>query len=583
MDSGIKFTDVYSRISKLASTGLGRKIIGNLAQPVFVNIKDLEHKRLEEDFSDELIKDPPEFIEKITDTFKNNFAYGDLITIIGTALLTIQNRLFPTRNLKPGFIEKTFRAFALGMTFGGSLSAMLGRMFDWHKSVALGDRYAEALLKTAEKNGRQIFKVLTTEELDKLQEKAKQLNKLLVYKDSLKEMILDRYIKEDIGGLFDGPPGTGKTEGVNCILGNWSERIRSEGKEPVIAVLDLASFDEFIKEINQKKAETLEAIKASTDLNIDGEENLLGHNQGLLVLELLVKKIQSLVNKTKKHNQSSTRKQELAVFVDEFDKIFDPHTLQGCDKSRLKNLIIQFNELFVRNNILLTSNTSLEHIVTEVQKHLKNNQGSDGEEIWKPMYSRFSAKNRAIVDKPGTTEQAEILASRLLVDYKDFIDWGSFGINQSDHYENLKTGLTEKISEIISRLNLKLDGRELAYANEDIKSMLLGKARKLKKDSKVLDEDKWESLSPNQKILQSKALIDLELIEKTLSNKQSSNKIKDLEKEIQKPQKKEEPGKQLLNDLVNFVGGVLTKDRQSGLDPKKIERIGKGLHEVLSA
>jgi hypothetical protein len=517
--------DLFNRGKKFSATNFGRNILGHLAQPILVNLQEVEHKKLLEDETEEL-KDPPGIFEQIKDGFVNNFSRGDLLSLIGVALLTIQSKLLPSRSKDTGFIESSFRALAMGLTFGGSIAALLGRSSEMHLKVALGDRYADAKLKAAEKKGKKIFTEYSAEQIDKLIEKSKTLDKLLVYPKGLREMILERYAKDDIGGIFDGPPGTGKTQGVECILGKWAERLKSEGDIPVIAELNLVNFDDYLKESSRSKAEMLEGAQVLLGLEA-GAPGSITSGEGLLILELLIKKIQKLVNQVSRHNQTSPEKQKLAIFVDEFDKIFDPKTLAGCDKQRLKNLLLQFNDLFVKTNILLTSNKFLEKMIREIKKHLKTDN-DDAEEVWKSMYSRLSSKNRSYVDKPGRPQQAEIIAARLLDTYRPYLNWRDLGLpdNGTNNQELDRKQLAEAIQNIIEELNLDLDGRELAYACDDIRSMLLGRARDLRVGSvNRISDEVWNRLNINEKILKAGALVDKDLIKDTLKTKASSNRL----------------------------------------------------------
>jgi hypothetical protein len=556
--------DLFQRGKKFSATNFGRNIVGHLAQPVLVNLQEVEHKKLLEDEIEDL-KDPPGIFEQIKEGFINNFSRGDLLSLIGVALLAIQSKLLPSRSKNPGMIESGFRALAMGLTFGGSVSALLGRSSEMHLKVALGDRYADAKLKAAEKKGKKIFSEYSNEQIEKLILKSKTLDKLLVYPKGLKEMILERHAKEDIGGIFDGPPGTGKTQGVELILGKWSERLKSEGYTPVIAELNLVNFDEYLKESSRSKAEFLEAAQIMLGVEA-GAPGTITSGEGLLILELLIKKIQKLVNQVNKHNQNSHQKQKLAIFVDEFDKIFDPKTLAGCDKQRLKSLLLQFNELFVKTNILLTSNTFLEDMIKEIKKHLKTDQ-SDAEEVWKPMYSRLSSKNRSYVDRPARAQQAEIISARLLDTYRPFLDWKNLGLpyNGTSNQELDRKQLAEAIKNIIEELNLDLDGRELAYACDDMRSMLLGRARELRVESanKIPDEI-WDKLSINEKILKAGALIDQDLIKNTLKTKASSNRLETYDNDRNL----------VMNILSSYFSNPKLKDQLSSFDNEK------GVNEV---
>lgn len=523
--------DILLRGAKVAQTSFGQKLLGHLAQPVLTDLREIELAKLEDDIHDEdKLVEKRSTLESLSKGFKENFARGDLISIGGIALMAIQNKLFPTKQTEPGLFERVFRFIALTTTLGGSLSAMFGRMFNLHKSVALGaGEFANLLSQTAEKHGKPIFTLLDAEAKQKLKEEAFELDKVLVYAPGIRESILERHEKDDIGGLLDGPPGTGKTDGVNCILGKWINRLEREGKVPEIAKLNLANFDDYLKQINKGREDLAEALQAGTGDNSFSSQSFT-YNQGLLILEMLISKIQTLTKRREKYNHENPDKpQELAIFVDEFDKIFDPRSLQGCDKARLKSLLLQFNELFVHENILLTSNQSLEEMMTELKKHVQTDENDDAKTIIKPSYERLASKNRALVDLPGPDEQAEILAARLLADYAQFIDWNSFGIARPNtgSVEIDRKALAELIKPITREINqTDLSGRQLNYAVSDILGLLVYKARELRSSQFPVPDLIWDRMTREDKITRTGAMIDRAMIKTAIENKSNSVKFK---------------------------------------------------------
>lgn len=537
--SSISFSDIGKRVAGIAGTGYGRNLIGYIAQPILTNLRDIEQKKLEEDPEEK--KPDPTPAEKLWQTLKENFAVGDLITAAGTLLLIVDSYVFsPDKDGHTSVIGQFFKGISLVMTFGGSLTAMLGRSMDLHRSVALGDDYAEFMLESAEKKGKKIFEIYSDQKKEQIKNEAKHLDRVLVYKDGVRESVLERFEQNEIGGIFDGPPGTGKTDGVKCIIGKWIERIEKEGFEAVVAELNLANFDDYLKEVKNEKGKVIEAIVAGSGLQINPEASF-ANNQGLMVLEILIRKIQKLSLKIEKHNQTTNaKKQKLAVFIDEFDKVFDPNTLQGCDKGRLKSLLIQFNELFVKKDLLLTGNLPLEEMIHRIKQHLYVDENNDGREVWEPLRDRLSSKNRVRVENPAALEQAEIIAGRLLERYRDQIDWDDFGLSgqNSGNFERDRRLLGLSIaSNITSKFNQGLNGRQLKYTCDDIQGLLLGQARQQRASSPELQsisDSQWQSMTAIEKINSTRTKINRSIIEKAIKFKLDGihNSTADNEKDL---------------------------------------------------
>lgn len=420
----INWTSIAGRAVKVAGTSYGQEVVGRLSQPVFADIETIEKEKLEQDLSGKSKKEST--IPALFKAIKNNFAWGDLLGIGGLAGWVLSAKfLTPNENGELSFIKRAVKYLFVGMTVGFPVASTVGKACDLHRQFALGDTYAEALANDAERKGKPIFKLANDAKKQLLKEQSKNLNKTLIYTEGVKHDVLGRHEQAKIGGLFDGPPGTGKTSGVECVLGNWIDKVESEGKEAVIAELNLANFNDYIadrKNSDKKRAEALSAV--------DGRLGVVGSfsdNHGLIVLELLIKKIQRLRDQVAVNNQDpSNKKQVLAVFVDEFDKVFDPNTLKGCDKARLKALLSQFNELYVKENLLLTSNLTLEQIIQRLKQHFADEENG-GEQVWGPIQSRMGT-NRVYIGYPDPPEQALILAGSALTYFKDKIDFESFGL-----------------------------------------------------------------------------------------------------------------------------------------------------------
>lgn len=425
----VNWTGIFGKAARFAGTSYGQGIVGQLSQPVF---GDLEEYLIQQNEKADKGETQNAFVRGLN-WLRHTFSWGDLISLGGLAAWIGEEKYLKTEEGDLSFFKKILKYATIGITVGGSLTSLIGRVFGLHKIVALGDAYAEYLLAEAEAKGKKIFTEFDEGQKNKFKENAVKLNRTLVYKKSIESDVLNRHKDEKIGGFFDGPFGTGKTVGVECILGNWIEKAEKEGCDTVVAKLNLANFNDYIKEKKDKAQSIAQGVKAID--NRLGQFGSLAENHGIMVLELLIKKIQKLKARVAAHNQrveggeSQEKKQRLAIFVDEFDKVFDPATLKGCDKGRLGTLLAEFNQLYVDENLLLTSNLKLEQIIKRLKDNLYVDEENTGEQVWGAVESRMST-NRVPIGLPEQTEQAQIIAGYLLEDFKGKIDLTSFGIDE---------------------------------------------------------------------------------------------------------------------------------------------------------
>ena len=525
----------------LKNTSLGKRILSVSSYPLFfAKALAKNPEQIQDEFSSisAIEKKEPEpeknFLEKVKDIFVKKVAVGDLLSISGLGMYLLQNNVGPE---KPGIIGSMFRNLSLLLTFMGSTTAAIGRALGFDKEYLYGEDYAEQMLKEAQNLNKPIFNIWDSSQrdpavqnfLNTLQQNANRLDKLLIYRDGMSESILERHEQKSgsIGGLFDGAPGIGKTAGAKCIMGKWVNKVIREGDIPVLAELNLANFDEYIAQQRQSHQDTLEFFEYLSDEEGNTKGNF-ATNQGLMVLELLIRKIQKIKSHVEKYNaQSDGPKKRLVIFADEFDKALQTRTLKGCDKSRLRNLLIQFNELFMDQDILLTSNTKLEDMMTELEQHVKIDDTNTGKtEVINPMADRLTAKNRCSIELPGPLEQAKIIASRILTDYQSVIDWSDFSSGQVNsfartaNFEYDRDRLAEIIhNEITANLNIKINGRQLENACEQLKSLLLGKARKINAEKHLYNDEQWQKLSAQEKISATKALIDKAMVKSVVGSK----------------------------------------------------------------
>ncbi len=585
MGTGVQLGDVLRTGYNVAKTSIGHRFIGHISQPVFANLRDIELKKLQEDDEEkpkeQVVKTP---LESITDFLKLNFTRGDLISVLGVALMGVMKYFSPTKEGREvGFIEKCFKNLALAMTFGGTTSSIIGRATELDLKTALGKDFTRAQLDHAHRQGIQIFKKYEQVDKEALKKEAETLDRILVYKDGVRESILERYARDEIGGLFDGPPGTGKTAGVICLLGKWAKRVEKEGSEAVIAQLNLAKFDEYLKERKRSRDEISELVQQVGAG--DGLGGMLRSNEGLQILEMLVTEIQKLKTRVDKHNMlPGAKKQKLVVFVDEIDKVFDPATLQGCDKARLKNLLIQLNELFMKAEILLTSNRTLEQMIEVLKTQLYEDEHQDGSEVWKPMYDRFASKNRVIVDLPSPREQAEIIAGNLLSKYDYAIDWKDFGLQgASGNFELDRKLLASAIeADVTAKITRKINGRQLNYVCDDISGMLLGLARLLRLTNKSIPDNEWENLSSRDRILRTGAKINRQVIAQTIKHKIDNMKLDITEDHSFKPVKTNNGWVELFSKAADQLGKGLEQSNIK-IDPVLVGNVINALTKSTAA
>ncbi|MFM7457534.1 MAG: hypothetical protein ACKO3R_02575 [bacterium] len=526
MSSGLNIMDVLSRARSVVSTDAGAEVFDRLvkvlSQPLDPSYKKKLEDRLHREVHDDSDRAPPN--EPLNEKIKEFFSVGDVVSLLGVALLNFQSKL--SKSSKGGLVDGAFKNLALAMTFLGSPLALFGRATGKRAEGALGkDLMGNYHLQQAQSKGFDIFTDYKSEEINNLINSAGKLSKTLDYEDHVNPEIHSRHLKDssdDInskgnkaGGLFCGAPGTGKTAGVKLILGKWAEMMKGKGFEPVIVGLDLANFHKFLQETQRLKDSAIESINAIAG----GEEKLFSSakdNQGLTIFEVLISQIEKKSRAVAKHNKEHPEnKQKLFFVVDEFDKVLVLKDLQGADRNRLKNAVLRLNQIFEDQNILLTSNTSLKQMVTQ----LKDIVGDEA--VWKPFESRLNS-NHVSVDEPSTKVQAKIFAGKILHDYPDAIDWPAFKISPSKIFDLDKVLLADFINEnILKPLNSSYNGRELNAIALDIKPRLLHAAIKerIQKKGLGISDQSWSAMSDTEKIAVTKVKITPDLLKELLTTK----------------------------------------------------------------
>lgn len=536
--------ELFTQIAKFTRTGLGafktnfgKKLVGILA--IALHKPPQEENNIDE-YSDlsktkeEKVKPEKSNLEKIRDTIVQKFAIGDLISVSGLFMYFLQNMIGPK---KTGIVGSLFRNLSLAMTFIGSTAAAAGRTLGFDKEVMYGPEQASKMIDDAQRKGLRIFDIIegSHPKIQNYIDQSKILDKTLIYPNSQSALILQRHEQNSVGGIFDGPPGTGKTKGVECVIGKWLMKMLGLGKIPVVAKLNMTNLNQYINHEKQKQMDVIEFYEHFAG-NDGKSKGTFATNQGLMIVRGLISKIRDIKKHIEVYNEkTSGPKKELIVFVDELDKAFETSTLQGCDKRELRNLLIQFNELFDDGNLLLTMNTKLEQFMNELREHVKIDETNTGEDkVIKPMYDRLASRNRCYVDISGPKEQALIISGKVLTDYAKHIDWNDFGNpeinNNFEHDRDLFAQIIEQ--EITSRLGSKINGRHLNAACEQLKSLLAGKATKINSQNSQFNDNAWQAMSTEDKIEKTGAKIDKTMLSQVVESQLESMNLNQSQKDF---------------------------------------------------
>ncbi|NQY78834.1 MAG: AAA family ATPase [Candidatus Caenarcaniphilales bacterium] len=527
------------RLAKAAGTEAGnntlKKVLGALSQPLFDDraskLKQQIHQESLDPFDEtNSSEDKPPKKLPILEFLKENFALGDALSLAGLAMLSIQDK-FNKGTQKLGFLQSTFKNIATALTFVGSPAAVFGRFSGAREEYAVGRENLGALyLEKAQKAGHNIFHKYSDKEINKLESLATRLQELLVYPDDYESDIKERHLRftgkdsagNEIGALFCGPPGTGKTIGVNYILGNVSKKIKDQGMEPVIAKLDLANYSSYLKDLERIKNDTNQAISA-----LVGNEDVTGlsldSDISLIILESLINRSIQIAQKVKTNNSQGGQKQTPIIVIDEFDKVTDMDSLKNVNPHRFKNLLLRLNQLLEGENILLTSNASKNELLDRVKSVFKENQNE-----YKHIIDAFESRLSNIhvnIGAPEEDTQAKIMAADLLHNYRENINWESFGIKGQTGIKELdKVILADAIHELITKPEQTgFTGRDISFALSSVKPKLVSLAERYRIAAKSpIPDEKWVTLSPEQRIKETAASITPDLLKDILKNKVQS-------------------------------------------------------------
>lgn len=458
------------KLLQFSRTGFARKVVGGFfARPLFGDVSKTAIENLNKKPDDK-----SNLFSSSLKAVKDHFAVGDLVSILGVGLFICHHFIESKvggEEAKGSFLGKALLWGAGILSAGGLLLARAGQALGLHKEFAFGDEYIDLLIKEGEKKtGKQIFPKLVNDDLVKDSDKASQT---LVYSHDVAHRIKQRHLKDKVGGFFSGPFGTGKTEGVKLVLGNWIKKMKEAEKEVEIHKLDLGNFSEALEKLNAEQLlnkEDLSTMGLSEMYNSSMEAN-----QTLMAFEYLIKRCKEAVGKAKENGVAS------AIFIDEFEKVFDLSKLKGCDSQKINRAFVQLNSLIQDDygNILITSNKSR----ADLQKELKDIVDP------KVLGAFLDRLDEVYVDLPGPLEQSEIIANYIFgqvetsnLKIEDFSFGDQLTINNRNDLAALIFNHSVKSGNYLS--NKVLNGRKLEKIIEGLPGYLIELKTK-DKDSKI--------------------------------------------------------------------------------------------------
>ena len=221
MSSGLKITDFLSRVRDVVTTDAGAEVFDRLvkvlSQPLDPAYKQKLKTRLHREVHNDSDRAPPN--EPLNEKIKEFFSIGDVVSLLGVALLNFQSKL--SKSSKGGLVDGAFKNLALAMTFLGAPLSIYGSAIGKAQEAVLDPiELGEYKLKSAKQKGFDIFKEYKPDEINQLIKSSANLTQTLDYESHVYPEIHARHLKSSssqgnhVGGLFCGPPGTGKTAGA---------------------------------------------------------------------------------------------------------------------------------------------------------------------------------------------------------------------------------------------------------------------------------------------------------------------------------------------------------------------------------
>lgn len=512
------WTDVLKRGLNFASTGLAKDVLGHLGQPIFYNIKDQRKKELEGTETQE--QNTGNIFTKIFRTLKEGTSYGDAYTGVGIAALLL-NHFFG--NPESGS-HKWINRLGWGITIGGFGLARMARKLGLHFMYALGDDAGGALLDKIQKElNLNIFEKLDN---NKLKDAKKNLEKVLTYKNSITSKM--RTIVRD-GGFIYGVPGTGKTSGVNCFLGEWIAGTEQQNLAPEVHMLRLAEFTEGLDKVKAKEKKIIQDL-SKLEGRLGVVANLI-ENEALTALKLLVGKCETVKASVAQKNNESEKQSCATVFIDDIDKACNLAGLGGADQQTVVSLFGRLNNLLEDPQksatgqklfrVIMTSNLD----PTQIRKKL---EGVLPKETLDAFMSRLTT-NMVEVELPDVPEQARMAANYLIRDHSEHIDYFSLGLSSPTNNQiHLAEAILKNPEVKLETLGpVRINGRHLEQAIKRLKDELvvLGRQKLLRDRS----PDNVSEMSEEEVIKQSGIKIDSNMLFNVLKDQYENNYLKSLD------------------------------------------------------
>ncbi len=379
----------WDKAKQFMGSSMGQDLIGGvLAKPVFSDVRKTTEARLKNGGTN-INKDINPFI-KAFQWVKDSFSYGDLFAGCGLGFMLFNHKFLGST--ESGFFGRSLNWVA-GIVSGASFAlGRIGQALGLHREFVYGPEICKILVQEYEnESGKKCFLKLDNDQL--VQHAEKQENTLAYNQDASHE-ITERHTLGQLGGFFSGTFGTGKSEGVRLILGNFVKKMKAENKEVEIFKLDLSNFDEALKRYDRIQKKGKEALNLIQD---DLGEGNIGGNKTLIAFQYLIGRCKETVQASKESGKAS------AIFIDEWDKIFDPRKLHGCDPEEISRLFNELNYLLEDNygNILITSNKTCEQLEEELRNIIPEN-----------VLGAFVRRlKEVIIELPDSNTQARIISN----------------------------------------------------------------------------------------------------------------------------------------------------------------------------
>lgn len=379
----------WDKAKQFMGSSMGQDLIGGvLAKPVFSDVRKTTEARLKNGGANSN-KDVNPFV-KAFQWVKDSFSYGDLFAGCGLGFMLINHKFLGST--ESGFFGRSLN-WAAGIVSGASFAlGRIGQALGLHREFVYGPEICKILVQEYEnESGKKCFLQLNNEQL--IQHAEKQENTLAYNQDTSHE-ITERHDLNQLGGFFSGTFGTGKSEGVRLILGNFVKKMKADNKEVEIFKLDLGNFDEALKRYNRIQKKGKEALNLIKD---DLGEANIGGNKTLIAFQYLISRCKETVQASKDSGKAS------AIFIDEWDKIFDPRKLHGCDPEEVARLFNELNYLLEDNygNILITSNKTCEQLEEELRNIIPDN-----------VLGAFIRRlKEVVIELPDSNTQARIISN----------------------------------------------------------------------------------------------------------------------------------------------------------------------------